>query len=180
MRIVLFGGSFDPIHNGHLEVVLEAIRELDFDKFIIMPTYLSPFKGKVGVDASKRFEWVRKVFEHLPNVEVCDFETSKHRSVPTIESVEYLRKKYKLSERILLIIGADNLQGLPRWDSYERLMELCVVVVATRSEYEMEAGYKILNVKYDISSTQIRNGEAFDHLPHSVAKDIMNYYKGIN
>jgi nicotinate-nucleotide adenylyltransferase len=177
VKLALFGGSFDPIHNGHLEVVLEASRELEYDKLIVMPAYLSPFKSQAGVNAAKRFEWARKVFEHLPNMEVSDFEISQHRSVPTIESVEYLRSQFGLNKKILLIIGADNLLGLPRWDRYERLLEFCEPIVATRTGYNIEHRYKILNVKYDISSTDIRNESSFDHLPKVVADEIIKHYK---
>ncbi len=177
MKIALFGGSFDPIHNGHLEIVLRACDELAFDKLVVMPAYLSPFKVSAGAGARKRLGWVEKVFEEIPKVEVSGYEISQNRSVPTIESVEYLTKHYKLEEKIQLIIGADNLASLSHWKNFPELERLCEIVVATRHGYDISHGYKILNVKYDISSTDIRNQSSFDHLPVQVADEIMKNYK---
>lgn len=177
MKLALFGGSFDPIHNGHLEVVLRACEELCFDRLIVMPAYLSPFKISANIDAKKRLGWVRKVFENMTRVEVSDYEISQNRSVPTIESVEYLTKHYRSEGKLLLIIGADNLAGLSHWKSFDELERLCEIVVATRHGYDICHSYKILNVKYDISSTDIRNQSSFDHLPSQVADEIMKNYK---
>lgn len=59
MKIALFGGSFDPPHNGHNSVVLEALEKLDIDKLIIMPTYINPFKQSFSADEKQRFLWVK-------------------------------------------------------------------------------------------------------------------------
>ena len=177
MRIALFGGSFDPIHNGHLEVVLKARESLEFDKIVVMPAYLSPFKVSTCADATKRLAWVRKVFGGMSDVYVSDYEISQNRSVPTIESVEFIAKYYKTTQKTVLIIGADNVATLHHWRRFDELAEMCDIVVATRSGYEVEHSYKILNVKYDISSTDIRNQSSFDHLPMEVANEIMTNYK---
>lgn len=92
MKIALFGGSFDPPHNGHNSVVLEALEKLDIDKLIIMPTYINPFKQSFSADEKQRFLWVKKLWGHLPKVEICDFEIRQKRPVPSIESVKYLYK----------------------------------------------------------------------------------------
>ena len=62
MKIALFGGSFDPPHNGHNSVVLEALEKLDIDKLIIMPTYINPFKQSFSADEKQRFLWVKKLW----------------------------------------------------------------------------------------------------------------------
>lgn len=177
MKLALFGGSFDPVHNGHLEVVLSAIKNLDIDKLIIMPAFLNPFKCSSNATPEQRLKWVKKTFEKIPKVEVCEYEIKQKRSVSTIESVEYLIKNLKTEGKIQLIIGADNLMLLPSWKEYDKLLSMCEIIVATRSGYNIEADYKILSVKYDISSTNIREKSQFDHLPSDVADEIIKQYK---
>lgn len=177
MNIGVFGGSFDPIHNGHLEVVKEALKSQNFDKLFVIPAYLSPFKVSSMVPATTRLKWVHQTFDNFSNVEVLDYETKQDRSVPTIETVEYILKHFKPSGKIKLIIGADNVATLNKWHNYEKLIEICEIIVATRSGYSLQHEYNVLRVKYDISSTEIRNSSSFDHLPKCVADEIIQYYK---
>jgi nicotinate-nucleotide adenylyltransferase len=177
MRLALFGGSFDPIHNGHLEVVKAALELLEIDKIIIMPAFLSPFKSSSKAGETERFAWVTEAFEGWDKCEVSDYEIRQKRSVPTIESVEYLKRHLHADGKIALIIGADNLAALPRWKNYDQLIQDCDIIVAARSGFAVGAGYRILPVKYDISSTDIRQGISFDKLPPKIADKIINTYK---
>jgi nicotinate-nucleotide adenylyltransferase len=180
MRLALFGGSFDPIHNGHLEVIKVALELLEIDKIIIMPAFLSPFKNSSKASEKERFEWVSEAFEGWDRCEVNDYEIRQKRSVPTIESVEYLKRHLHAEGKISLIIGADNLAALPRWKNYEQLTQECDIIVAARSGFAVGGGYRILPVKYDISSTDIRQGISFDKLPSKIADKIIKTYKEQN
>jgi len=177
VRLALFGGSFDPIHNGHVEVVRAALEFLEADKIIIMPAFVSPFKRQTKASENERFSWVCEAFEGWSRCEVSDYEIKQKRSVPTIESVEYLKKHLHAKGKVSLIIGADNLASLPKWKNYEQLVRECDIIVASRSGYEIGAGYRILPVKYDISSTDIRRGISFDKLPPKIADKIIKTYK---
>ena len=74
MKIAIFGGSFDPPHLGHEEVVKEALKELEIDKLIVVPTYLNPFKNESFLNANKRFLLLKKLFSKNKKIEVSDFE----------------------------------------------------------------------------------------------------------
>jgi nicotinate-nucleotide adenylyltransferase len=151
--IALFGGSFDPPHNGHRAIV-KAAQKLDFlDKIIVMPTYLNPFKSNSHHSPQKRLELTHEMFDGFEKVEISDFEISQGQKTPSITTVKHLLKKY---DKIYLIIGADNLASLDRWQDYQELKKLVTFIVATRDDIEIPKKYIKLDVDEKISSTQIR------------------------
>ena len=177
-RAALFGGSFDPPHIGHIEIV-NKLKNLEFiDKVIIMPTYLNPFKKSFHADPKKRLEWLRRIFENDPKVIVSDFEVRQKRKVPTIESVEELQKEY---DEVYVAIGADNLKSLPRWHRFDELKKRVKFIVFTRGGQKI-ADKEFIQIELDIpvSSSELRNHMKKELLPKEVAEEIYNYYKEHN
>ncbi|MEO1959082.1 MAG: nicotinate (nicotinamide) nucleotide adenylyltransferase [Nautiliaceae bacterium] len=173
MKSAIFGGSFDPVHLGHIEVVKKALSELDIDKLIILPNYLNPLKHSFSAPPKLRLKWLRKVFKNHPKVEVSDFEIKKNRPVYTIESVKHFKPSY-------FIIGSDNLKTLDKWKDIDKLKNMVEFVVATRGEVdkkllEKHNIKKILKVNIPISSTEIRNCK-FKFLPKEIEKEIKEFY----
>lgn len=151
--IALFGGSFDPPHIGH-KAIVKAVQNLKvIDKVVIMPAYLNPFKSKSHLSAKQRLELVKEMFENFKGVEVSDFEVSQKQKVASITTVKHLLKEY---DNIYLVIGADNLASLDKWQDYEELKELVTFVVAKRDNIVVPEKYITLDVDENISSTQIR------------------------
>ena len=174
MNIALFGGSFDPPHLGHLEVVRTALETLDIDKLIVVPTFVNPFKAGTHAPAELRFQWLDAIFKDTKNVFVSDFEVKQDRAVKSIETVLHYKTKY---EKIYFIIGADNLAELKRWHRFNELDHLVTWVVASRDNTPIEGEYKQLNVAYKISSTELRQNANQEHLPKVVADQIKTYYE---
>ena len=127
---------------------------MPIEKLIVVPAFLNPFKKTSEFDAQIRMQWLLELTKGYERVEVSDFEARQNKSVPTIETVEALKDGY---EHIYLIIGADNVSGLPRWDRYEELKQLVTFVVATRSGYDIPSGFEVLSVDVGISSTDIKS-----------------------
>jgi len=155
MNIAVFGGSFDPPHDGHKRVIEEAIKVLDIDRLFVIPTYLNPFKKSFYHDEQKRYELVQDMVKEFEKVDVLDIEIKQKKAVPSYETIKYLKKKFSL-DKIYLIIGADNLKSLSKWYKYQELKNMVEFVVATRDGIKIPKEYKILKVNVDISSTQIR------------------------
>lgn len=174
MKVALFGGSFDPIHIGHIKII-EKINRLNVDKIFILPAYLNPFKQKSFASADKRLEWIRECVRDMNNVEICTFEIEEQKPTPTIYSVQYLKNKYDI-DKIYLIIGADNLKSLHKWHRYDELKELVEFVVATRGVDTIANDYTVLNIDVDVSSTQIRNLNKEDFIPECIRYDVINHY----
>lgn len=156
-KIALFGGSFDPPHFGHLEIIKESIKKLDIDKLIVMPTYLNPFKKRFFLTPKQRFNRLKEILKEYKNIEVSNFEIEQNRAVSTIESVKYLEESYIVK---YIVIGADNLKNIDRWRDFELLNSKIIWVVATRDGYRLEIDklkkFQILNIDAKISSSQIR------------------------
>jgi len=157
-RVALFGGSFDPPHFGHREVVKLALESLDIDKLIVVPTFLNPFKKKSHYSPQKRLILSKKMFQNLHNVEVDDYEIKQNRSIKTQQTLKHFQQLYSVK---YLIIGADNLKNIDKWYNFEYIDTQITWVIATRGGYELDTSklrdFKILKVDAPISSTEIRN-----------------------
>lgn len=174
MKVALFGGSFDPPHIGHLKIIEKSLKKLKIDRLVVMPTYLNPFKKEFFAEPSLRLLWLNKMCVKLKNVIVSDFEIKQNRAVYTIESVEYLNSiglKVKY-----LVIGADNLKRLKRWNSYFKLKKSVKFVVATRGGIAIPSHFKKLHIKADVSSQDIRNKKK-RYIPKTIKQNIKKYYK---
>jgi len=175
--IALFGGSFDPPHIGHEAIVRAALKLEDVDKVVIMPTFLNPFKSSSHAPSELRLKWLKEIFASYEDVFVDDFEEQQKEKVSSITTVKHLLKKYK---KIYLIIGADNLALLNKWDRYEELEKLVTFTVAHRDKIEIPKNFLDLYVDVNISSTKIRENLDISKLPKINANEISQYYKEKN
>jgi nicotinate-nucleotide adenylyltransferase len=159
-RVALFGGSFDPPHFGHRLVVEEALRTLNIDRLIVVPTFLNPFKRQFYATPKERFLLSKEIFNSFSKVMVSDYEIEQGEATPTFRTVAYFQKKYDVA---YIIIGADNLNAIDRWYNFEWLNKNITWVIASRRGYAIESDklrdFILLEVDADISSTQIRNQE---------------------
>jgi nicotinate-nucleotide adenylyltransferase len=174
LKIAIFGGSFDPPHTGHEAIVHEALKSLDMDKLFIVPTYLNPFKKSFFLDETMRFKLLQKLFASEEKVEICDYEIVQKRAVYTIETVKFLQQQTQCST-IYLIIGEDNLQKLPLWQSFDELKELVHFVVASRNikeSFSTAVEFIKLPINIDVSSTEIRENGYLSHIPEKIKCDL--------
>ena len=89
MKKAIFGGSFDPPHSGHLDIIKQTLASLDVDKVIVVPAFLNPFKSKSYAPASLRLKWLQTMTKELENVEVSSYEIDQNRAVASIETVNH-------------------------------------------------------------------------------------------
>jgi len=157
-RVALFGGSFDPPHIGHKLVVIEALRLLEINRLVVIPTYLNLFKTNTHFSTAQRLKMTSEMFKAFSNVLVSDFEIKEGEPTPTAKSLAHFQEQYRVK---YLIIGADNLASIDKWYNFTWLNEQITWVVATRRGYSVDTSklrvFKILEIDADISSTQIRN-----------------------
>ncbi|WP_086225679.1 nicotinate (nicotinamide) nucleotide adenylyltransferase [Campylobacter devanensis] len=180
MNIAIFGGSFDPPHLGHDMIVKEALKSLNINKLIIIPTFLSPFKSEFGAPPNLRLQWCRSLWENLSTkIIVSDYETSQNRAVATIESVIYFKNKFNAS-RIYLIIGADQLNSLHKWHRYDELKALVSFVVACRDGIKIDENLQKLDINVKISSSKIKSELNFKHIPTAILDSVEKFYKDKN
>jgi nicotinate-nucleotide adenylyltransferase len=178
MKVAVYGGSFDPPHIGHEEVIKKAIEKLDIEVLFVIPTFLSPFKRSFFTPASIRYKWVEKLLLKHKKAKILDYEISQNRSITTIQTIKYISEVYNPS-KIYLIIGADNIEKLSQWHKFEELKKMVQFVVASRDDIQIPKSYLSLHldIEQHVSSTSLRKNIDEKYLPKIVSKEILNYYQ---
>jgi nicotinate-nucleotide adenylyltransferase len=130
MKIGIYGGSFDPIHNGHL-ITAQAVKEMrGLDKILFIPSYISPHKQDVVTsDAKHRVNMIELAIEGVPYFEYSDSELKREAVSYTIDTIRELKKKYDYIE---LIIGYDNIFKFHTWREPDEILHLAKLVVLRR------------------------------------------------
>ena len=175
MKIALFGGSFDPPHKGHIEIVNQALKELHVDKILIVPTYLNPFKKKFFFSPKIRLEWLKKIF-HDTKIDILDYEIRQKQPVSTIETVLHVKSIFKNIKDIYLVIGADNLENLHKWKDYKKLKKHVTFVIASRDNILIPKDLQKLPINVNISSSNLREEIDENFLPNTLKDEIKKHY----
>ncbi len=125
MRIGIYGGSFNPIHLGHVKLAHKALNELNLDKLLVIPAAVSPFKvDEQVVMPWDRLELVKAAFAGIDKIEVDERELKRGGVSYAVDTVMEISNEYRGAE-IHFIIGEDSLAGLAKWKDYETLKTLC-------------------------------------------------------
>lgn len=173
MHIAIYGGSFDPIHIAHEKIVYEAIKNLDIDLLLLVPTYLNPQKIHYHLEPRERLFLLSKNFDKNDKVLISDYEISQNKPVYSIETIKFFKDYYK-PEKIYLIIGSDNFQSFSSWYKSDEILENVELVVATRRGF-LNNNYdniKTLNVDIEISSSQLRENLNLEYVPEKIQDDV--------
>ncbi len=188
-KIGILGGTFNPVHKGHLNLAQAAYRELALDEVWLMPTGCSYMKDEDMIAPGKvRMDMLQLVCEDFSYLKVSDMELVREGNTYSYETLETLKEQYPLWE-FYFILGADCLFSIPKWRFPQRIFNASRIVAAvregaSRKELEQQARYLRENYQARIhlltmeevpaSSTEVRSrieaGEAVDKLvPEKVA-----------
>ncbi len=131
-RIGIFGGSFDPIHNGHLVVMCEAVEILRLDRLLCVPAARSPFKprGTTWSDAV-RLDAVREAVAPHPSIHVDDCELRRPAPSYTIDTIRDVAERHP-GDDLFLLLGADSLGEFPKWKDIAAIVAAVTIAVAVR------------------------------------------------
>mgnify|MGYP000902053932 CR=1 FL=1 len=170
-KIGIMGGTFDPIHNGHLIIAENSRINFDLDKIIFIPTGMPAHKIKNGITSNnRRYEMVLLSINSNPYFSISPLEIKREGITYTIDTIKYLMSKNKDTE-YYFIMGSDSLYNFHKWKDYKELLKLCKFIVAKRpnqNNNKLEESIKELNnispsaiqilesPMIDISSTDIR------------------------
>ena len=160
-RIGILGGSFDPIHFGHLLMAQSATEVLKLDVVLFVPAYCSPFKTDHSVpDVSKRLVMVKEAIKGNKAFKLYDGELRRGKISYTIDTLKELKLKYPQS-KFYLLMGADNLRTFHRWKDPQDILNLASLVILNRpgfdKNYPKRWPYLKINMPaVDISSSDIR------------------------
>lgn len=161
----LFGGTFNPIHMGHLRVAEEALKQCGLKKVIFLPTGRPPHREVAeGVPGELRYQMVRVAVQGRPGLEVSRLELDCSGPCYTIDTVRTMSRRYP--EGVAYILGADAFLGIETWREWQELLKSCPFIVAPRTGIPREAFgrapftqaevYFLQMEEIDLSSSDIR------------------------
>jgi len=172
--IGILGGTFDPIHNGHLITARAVLEARNLEKIIFIPCSISPHKQEVQTAGNyDRLNMVKVAVENSDSFVVSDYELMRGGVSYSIDTINHFQKEYN---QIELIIGYDNLKNFDTWKNYQKILNIVNLVVMKRSHDNSKVENKevlkkaiIVDTPYlDICSSNIRNrikgGFAIDNL----------------
>lgn len=189
-KLAIFGGTFNPVHNGHLRLLGNISEQVALDRIILMPTHIPPHKQtKDLASEEQRLEMCRLAVRNS-NIEVSDYEITRGGISYTVETLRHFHKLYP-EDRLYFIMGSDMFLSLHTWYCFEEILSLAGIITACREENELmkmkkyaeslkKYSAEVIIVPaepYVISSSEIRNrvktGEEFScYLPETIVQYI--------
>ena len=137
MKIGIMGGTFDPIHNGHLMIAQAAYEQFELDEIWFMPNGNPPHKAQSGIgsDVKKRVEMVRIAIEGCKGYSLQLYEANRKKVSCSYETMEHFKEIYP-DDEFFFIIGADSLFAIEHWIHPERIFPTCTILAAYRDEID--------------------------------------------
>ena len=181
MKIGIFGGSFDPVHIGHVALAVALIEAKKLDLVYIIPANTSPFKknGRAA-DAKSRLHMCRLAFRDVPKCKVLDIEIKRGGVQYTIDTVHELFARQLVSKKdsLYLLLGEDSFESLPKWKQSDELLQLVTPIVAKRGAHHANT---IQTPLFEVSATEIRDREHKGlYTGHLLPKSVYNYIQRHN
>jgi len=186
-RIGLFGGTFNPVHIGHLRCAEEIREQFSLHRIIFVPAFMPPHKKQPGVSAQHRCEMARLAIAGNPCFELSDIELQREGNSYSCDTIEYFRRRSSPGSELFFIIGSDAFSEVHTWRRYPEFFEQCGFIVMNRAgvcaaspfnlpgdaarmftrldenTYEHRSGTRICSAmvsSLDVSSTDIRTRAA--------------------
>lgn len=202
-RIALFGGTFDPIHLGHIQSASHTAKWLGIDRVVLLPAHIPPHKDQPTTPSSIRAKMVDLVCQEHP-IFTCDKrELNRDKPSYTVDTLEEFKREFP-HHQLYFFIGMDSLLSFTQWVQWQKILTLCHIVVATRPGYDLTKAQadtlQLLNqyqgskddalnlpygkiviapeVTFDISSTEIRHSlRAQADTSHFLTDNVSLYIK---
>lgn len=201
--IGFLGGSFDPIHNGHILPAIEVAKALKLKQLFLMPNHIAPHKVASYCNASQRNEMVRLALQEWPQLKIDARELNRESTSYTVETLKEIKTEYP-NTSICFVMGLDSLINFNSWHQWQDILNYCHLVVCARPGWKNTfndtvqtllsahqtnniadlhqhlAGkiYFQTTIQYDISSTQIRsNIKHHKSVENLLPSSVYNYIK---
>ena len=161
MRIGIFGGTFNPIHFGHLVLAEQAYEKLNLDKVIFIQSFYPPHKKSANIaEAKHRYNMVKLAIQSNPRFEISDIEIKRRGRSFLIDTLTQLKAMYPKA-KLFFISGSDVSDTMAKWKSIDKILSLAKFILAKRPGYRLKKYNKDISVisitELDISSSMIRS-----------------------
>lgn len=181
MKIGIYGGSFNPIHFGHIKIATYVLEKLNLDKVLIIPVGTPSHRENNLVSGGYRLKMCQLAFKNYKNIEISDIEIKNDSISYTIDTLKKIQKLYGKENEFFEIIGEDSADYFSEWKDYKKILEKSKVVVLKRKGYKSLLQDKNLiyldSPLFNVSSTLVRenlkNGKDINEfLPKEVVEFI--------
>ena len=145
-KIGLLGGTFDPVHIGHLRSALEVAEFMQLDELRLIPAARPPHRATPQVSAAERLALVELAVAEEPLLRVDDRELKREKPSYSIDTLESLRGELSADDQLFLLLGWDAFCGLPSWHRWDELLQHCHILVLQRPDADSEAPEALRNL----------------------------------
>ena len=160
MRIGILGGTFNPIHKGHLRLASHCRHRLKLDKVIFVPVNIPPHKSKAGIlPAKQRYKMVAMAIKPRRHFEVSDYEIKSGGTSYSIRMLKAFRRKFGKRAKLFFLAGTDSAPQLSLWKDINKIIKLADFIVASRPGHKLGQfpGIRFISIPTpNISSTAVR------------------------
>ncbi|MCK7543904.1 nicotinate-nucleotide adenylyltransferase [Marinobacter bryozoorum] len=129
---IIYGGTFDPIHNGHLRVAIELREMLGVNRIDLVPCHIPPHRGDPGGSSEHRLELLKLAVAEEPGLGVDDRELVRGGSSYTADTLRHLRDELGPDEPLVMVLGTDSFSGFDRWQEWSVIPELAHIILVSR------------------------------------------------
>src|SRR6185295_18369224 len=158
-RIAIYGGTFDPVHSGHLEIARRVSPLFAIDEFLFVPARMAPHKmGRDVTSALHRYAMLVLATRAEPKVAVSTFELDRPERQYTVDTLTYFRSHFGESADLFFVMGADSWAEITTWRQWQRLLTLANLIVVTRPGFEVSSEHvraEMAATVVDVRGTQL-------------------------
>ena len=190
-RVALYGGTFDPVHSGHVEIARKVSELFEIEKVLFIPAQVAPHKvGRPVTEPIHRYAMLALATQNDPRLSISTFELDGPDRRYTVDTVEHFQTRFGDSTELFFIMGADSWSEITTWREWERLLTMINHIVVTRPRHEVDQTLPVPEARVlftdavmkDISATSIRRlaasgrfTELAQLVPEAVAEYIRKY-----
>lgn len=158
-RIGLFGGTFNPIHNGHLKVALVVHDYFRLDKILFIPSYLPPHKSSRDIASPEdRLKMVELAISPYPQFEASSIEVERPETSYSIITLEKVKKLYR-GAQIYFLVGIDAFLDIKTWKEYEKLLAACSFIVVSRPGFNLDQALEVLGDDWQAKMIKVNSSQ---------------------
>jgi len=162
-NIAFYGGTFDPVHRGHMDVAAGVIRQFGLDDFVFVPAFHAPHKKRSRpTSAFHRFAMLCEASDALTDTSVSTLEVEQPETPFTIETIGRIKELHP-SDRVFLVIGADSWEEIATWRKWEDVLTAVDIIVVTRPGYKITAEHVTREIRERI--VDLRNRKSDGTIP---------------
>ncbi|HEY8228053.1 MAG TPA: nicotinate-nucleotide adenylyltransferase [Pyrinomonadaceae bacterium] len=179
-RIALYGGTFDPVHLGHVEVAREVCELFEIERVLFVPAHVAPHKvGRLVTPALHRYAMLTLATQHDDQMLVSTFELESAEGGYTVDTLTHFQKEFGDSTDLFFIMGADSWAEISTWRDWQRLLSLANHIVVTRPGYDVSTpGEELRQRLIDIRSNRVAQGQPAEAVRKTIQSGLLENEPG--